>query len=81
MNNLKITKILIIIFIFSLVLQATSIYLYNPHKEVKCPNCNSTDTEIMATDEFEPEYKCHNCGAFFWQSGDIMSFDKNINNN
>ncbi len=79
MKDLSITKILFLIFILSMVLQVNSIYLYNPHKGVKCPNCHSNDTIVVATDEFEPEYQCHNCGAWFWRSGDIISFDEDIN--
>lgn len=75
MKDLKITKILILIFIVSIVFEASIIYYNNPHKGVKCPNCNSTDTEVVATDEFEPEYKCHKCGAWFWENEGIIGFD------
>lgn len=79
MKDLKITKILLVIFILSIVLEASILYLNNPHKGIKCPKCNSSDTSVVATDEFMPEYQCYNCGAWFWENGDIIGFDKNIN--
>ena len=78
-KNFKITKILFTVLIIVIIAEASLIYIYNPYREVKCPNCNSTNTEIWATDEPELEYKCLNCGAYFFESGYIFGYDEKIN--
>ncbi|MBM4240638.1 MAG: hypothetical protein FJ150_03055 [Euryarchaeota archaeon] len=79
MNDLKITKILFIILIITVILEAAFIYIYSPYSGVKCPNCNSTNTKILAIDEYEPEYECQNCGAHFFEGGFIWGYDDEIN--
>lgn len=44
-RDLKIAKILTAIFIITVIAEASLIYVYNPYEGVKCPNCNSTNTE------------------------------------
>lgn len=78
-KDLKITKILVVIFICAVIVQASLIYIYNPYSGVKCPNCNSTNTKIWALDEYEPEYECLNCGAYFFQSGFIWGYNEKAN--
>lgn len=77
--DFKITKILVVIFICAVIVQASLIYIYNPHKGVKCPNCGSTNTKIWATDEYEPEYECLNCGAYFFQGSFIWGYNEKTN--
>ena len=55
-NNLKIAKILILIFIITVIAEASLIHVFDPHKGVRCPNCDSTNTKLWATDEYEPEH-------------------------
>ena len=78
-KQLKIAKILALIFIVTIVGEASLIYVFDPYKGIKCPNCNSTNTKIWANDEYEPEYECQNCGALFFESGHIWGYNEGIN--
>ena len=78
-KQLKIAKILALIFIVTVVGEASLFYVFNPYIGIKCPSCNSTNTKLWATDEYEPEYECQNCGALFFQSGYIWGYNEKIN--
>ncbi|MBI5679535.1 MAG: hypothetical protein HZC47_01355 [Methanobacterium sp.] len=78
-KDLKITKILIIIFICTIIAEASIIYIYNPYKDVKCPNCNSTNTKYWMDDEPDIIFECLNCGAYFYQNGYIVMYNMDMN--
>lgn len=78
-NQLKIAKILMAIFIITVVAEASLIYIYNPYDWTPCPNCNSTNTEYWMDDGPDITYQCFNCGAYFYRSGSVFMYNENIN--
>lgn len=78
-RSLKITKILIFIFVITIIAEASLIYVYNPYEGVKCPNCNSTNTEYWMDDGSDITYQCFNCGAYFYKEGYIFMYNEDIN--
>lgn len=78
-KDLKIAKILLIIFVCTIIAETSIIYFYNPYANVKCSNCNSTNTEYWMDDEPDIIFRCLNCGAYFYQEGYIVMYDMEIN--
>ncbi len=78
-RDLKIAKILVIIFVATFILEISLIYIYNPYEGVKCPNCNSTNTEYWMDDGPDLTYQCYNCGAYFYKNGYIFMYNGDIN--
>jgi len=78
-RDLKIAKILTVIFIITVIAEASLIYVYNPYEGVKCPNCNSTNTEYWMDDGPDIIYQCYNCGAYFFKDGYIAMYNEDIN--
>jgi Zn ribbon nucleic-acid-binding protein len=78
-KNLKIAKILVLIFVITVIAEASLIYVYNPYEGVKCPNCNSTNTEYWMDDGPDITYECFNCGAYFYEDGYIFLYNEDIN--
>ncbi|MGF7117273.1 hypothetical protein [Methanobacterium oryzae] len=78
-RDLKIAKILTIIFIITVIAEASLIYFYNPYDWAQCPNCNSTNTEYWMDDGPDIIYECFNCGAYFYKNGYIVMYNENIN--
>ncbi len=78
-RDLKIAKILTLIFIITVIAEASLIYVYNPYEGVKCPNCNSTNTEYWMDDGPDITYECFNCGAYFYKNGYIFLYNEDIN--
>lgn len=78
-TGLKVTLILFLFLVVALVAEASLIHVYSYYSGVECPNCGSTQTKIWATDEYQIEYECTNCGAIFFEDGFIIRYDEEIN--
>lgn len=81
MSYSKLSEILAIIFVIFIIASSMGC-IYNLNKEIKCPNCNSTNVNIINSDspvDKEDLCECLNCGAYFYSPGNIMGYNGTIN--